>query len=601
MSDYDDYEEEEFEGSVSRQTFWRIIGLAKPQWKWMVGFLVTISMVSLLDSVFTFISKQIIDEAILVNDTARLYELVTIYGALIVVQAGMVFGFIFMAGRIGEFVQYDLRQKMFQKLQSLTLSYYDKTPVGWLMSRVTSDSQRIGELVSWGVLDTVWGITNIGSALIFMFFINWRLSLWVMLIVPVLLIVAAQFKRYILKEYRAVRRLNSKITGAYNENIDGVRVTKALVREERNLQEFQGLTTDMYRAGFRAAWLSALFLPIVQLISAVAIGGVVLYTGSRTTVGGMTIGSVQAFVSYITFMLWPIQEMARVYAEMQRAVASAERVFSLLDSEPEIVDAADAIDVETVQGEIRFENVQFWYEPAKPVIHDLDLTIAPGETIALVGPTGGGKSTIVNLLARFYEPKAGRIMINGQNYMELTQQTLQSKLGIVLQTPHLFSGSIRDNIRYGRLDATDADVIAAAKLTGAHIFIENLDKGYDEQVGEGGVLLSVGQKQLLSLARAVLAQPDIFIMDEATSSVDTVTEALIQGAMDTVLEQATSFVIAHRLSTIKSADRIMVVEEGRVTEIGSHEDLLQQKGHYYRLYARQFKQESNALAQAVAA
>ncbi len=599
MSDYDDYEEEEFEGSVNRQTLWRIVKLAETQWKWMVGFLLAISAVSILESVFTYVSKLIIDEGIIAADVPRLYELVGYYAVLVVLQAIFIFAFIFMAGRIGEFVQYDLRRKMFTKLQELSLSYYDKTPVGWLMSRVTSDSQRIGELVSWGLLDTVWGITNISAALVFMYFINWRLAILVTFIVPILVIVAGQFKRYILKEYRAVRRLNSKITGAYNENIDGVRVTKALVREDRNLTEFQDLTTDMYRAGFRAAWLSALFLPIVQIISAIAVGGVVWYTGAQASVGGVSIGDIQAFVSYITFMLWPIQEMARVYAEMQRAIASAERVFSLLDSDPEIVDSPAAQAVDTVRGEIVFENVKFWYEPAKPVIHNLNLKIQHGETIALVGPTGGGKSTIVNLLGRFYEPKSGRIVINGQDYLDLSQHTLQSKLGIVLQTPHLFSGTILENIRYGRLDATDEEVIEAAKLTGADAFIQQLDKGYAEPVGEGGVLLSVGQKQLLSLARAVLAKPDIFIMDEATSSVDTVTEALIQSAMETILKQATSFVIAHRLSTIKRADRIMVVEEGRVTEMGTHAELLKAGGHYFRLYSRQFKKESNTLAQVV--
>jgi len=305
----------------------------------------------------------------------------------------------------------------------------------------------------------------------------------------------------------------------------------------------------------------------------------------------MTIGGIQAFISYITFMMWPIQDLARVYAESQHAIASAERVFSLMDAVPEIQDGPDAIEAESMRGDIEFDHVDFYYEKAKPVLQDFSLQVRQGQTIALVGPTGGGKSTIVNLLCRFYEPKQGMVRIGGRDYTEYSQHAIQSKLGIVLQTPHLFSGTIRDNIRYGKLSASDEAVENAAKLAGSHDFITALDNGYEEEVGEGGVLLSVGQKQLVSLARAVLADPDIFIMDEATSSVDTLTEALIQQGMEQMLEGRTSFVIAHRLSTIKRADLILVIENGKVTEQGSHAELIRQRGHYYNLYTRQFRQE----------
>jgi ATP-binding cassette subfamily B protein len=291
-------------------------------------------------------------------------------------------------------------------------------------------------------------------------------------------------------------------------------------------------------------------------------------------------------------MIWPIQDLARVFAELQNAIASAERIFSLLDTEPDIVDQPGAIDPGTVRGDIQFERVSFYYEQGKPVLDDFTLTIRHGETIALVGPTGGGKSTIVNLLCRFYEPKSGAVRIAGRDYRELTQHALQSRLGIVLQTPYLFSGTIRENIRYGRLDASDDEVETAAAMAGAHPFIATLPKGYEQEVGEGGTLLSVGQKQLLSLARAVLARPEIFIMDEATSSVDTLTEALIQQGMETLMEGRTSVVIAHRLSTIRRADRILVIEGGRIAEIGSHSELLRARGHYYNLYTQQFRQET---------
>jgi ATP-binding cassette subfamily B protein len=347
----------------------------------------------------------------------------------------------------------------------------------------------------------------------------------------------------------------------------------------------------MYRASYRAAWLSALFLPAVQMISAVAVGSIAWYGGLQVQWGGMTIGGIQAFVSYITFMLWPVQDLARVYAEMQHSVASAERVFSLIDSVPEVTDQPGAMDPGTIQGDIEFDHVYFYYEPGKPVLTDFTLTVKRGETIALVGSTGGGKSTIVNLLCRFYEPRRGTIHIGGQDYTRLSLHAIQSRIGVVLQTPHLFSGTIRENIRYGRLDATDEEIEEAARLAGAHDFIVTLEKGYDEEVGEGGSLLSVGQKQLISLARAVLAQPEIFVMDEATSSVDTLTEALIQKGMEALMKDRTSFVIAHRLSTIKRADRILVIENGAIVEMGSHAELLRARGHYYRLYTQQFRHE----------
>ena len=515
----------------------------------------------------------------------------TQYAALFAIFAVFVFMFIFCAGMLGQKVQYDLRRALFNHLQRLSLSYYDRTPTGWLMSRVTSDTQRVGELVSWGFLDITWGIVNIISAMYFMLLINWKMALVVLAMLPVLFYVSTQFKKRILVEYRHVRRLNSKITGSYNENITGVRVVKALRREEANLQEFDVLTGNMYRASFRAAWLSALFLPAVQIVSAIAVAAVLWTSGGQFEQGAMTIGGIQAFVSYITFMLWPIQELARVYAEMQQAVASGERIFSLLDAEPEIVNRPAARAPQTIRGDIRFENVDFHYEKGKSVLNSFNLHVRQGETIALVGPTGAGKSTIVNLVCRFYEPTGGRILINGVDYRDLTLHAIQSRIGMVLQTPHLFSGTIFDNLRYGRLDAPRDEVIAAARMAGAHGFISQLPDGYDTEVGEGGVLLSVGQKQLISLARAILVQPDIFIMDEATSSVDTLTEALIQRAMEQLMADSTSFIIAHRLSTIRRADRILVIEKGGISELGTHEQLLRRRGHYYELYTRQFRDE----------
>ena len=586
-----EFEEEEFESQFNGQTLLRILAQTRRHWRWVAGFLLAVAMVSFLDAYFTYLSKQIIDLGIVPRDLRTLTQIVIQYGGLTLVQAIGVFTFIFLAGVLGERVQYDLRREMFGHLQDLSLSYYDRTPVGWMMSRVTSDSERIANLVTWGMLDTTWGALNILTSASFMLLINWKLALIVFSVIPILLVVAAQFKARILVEFRAARKLNSRITGAFNENIQGVRVVKALGREQANLDEFGDLTGEMYRASYRAAWLSALFLPAVQMISAFAIGAVVWYGGLQAEIGGMTIGGIQAFLGYITFMMWPIQDLARVYAEMQHAIASAERVFSLIDAKLEVVDRPGAARLDSLRGPIEFDHVTFAYEEGQAVLEDFSLRVEQGETVALVGPTGGGKSTIVNLICRFYEPTSGTIRLAGRDYTQLSLATIQSKIGMVLQTPHLFSGSVRENIRYGRLDASDEDVESAARLAGADSFIRRLEAGYDEDVGEGGNLLSVGQKQLISLARAVLADPEIFIMDEATSSVDTLTEALIQQGMEKLMRGRTSFVIAHRLSTIKRADRILVIEHGTVIESGSHAALLAARGHYYRLYTRQFRRE----------
>lgn len=592
MSDYEELEEENYSSQITDRTLQRILSLARPHWKWVIGFLITIAIVSFQDGYFTFLSKKIIDEAIIPKNTSLLKSFLFQYGGLILLQAGFVFTFVYLAGILGERIRYDLRKSMFNHLQDLSLSYYSRTPVGWIMSRVTSDLEKVADLMTWGVLDSTWAVINIISSAYFMAIINWRLAIIVLIAVPILVYIAYQFKKRILVEYRKVRKINSKITASFNENITGVRVVKALAREDENIEEFSHTTRDMYKAGYRAAWLSALFLPAVQMVSAIALGSILWYGGYQNQSGLITIGGIQAFVSYITFMMWPVQDLARVYAEMQHSIASAERIFSLIDSKQEVHDLPNSTDPGTILNEISFDHVDFYYEEDKPVLNNFSLKVNPGEMIALVGPTGGGKTTIVNLLCQFYEPKKGKILFGTQDYLNLTLNSIQSRIEVVLQTPHLFSGTVKDNIRYGKLDATDDEVFEASKIAGAHEFIINLEKKYEQEVGEGGNQLSVGQKQLISLARAILAKPEIFIMDEATSSVDTLTEALIQQGMEALLHDRTSFIIAHRLSTIKRANRILFIDNGIITEMGTHAELLKAEGHYYHLYTQQFRRES---------
>lgn len=584
-------EEEEYTSQLTLPILRRIGGLLKPHWLWVIGFFVTIALTSWLDAYFTYLNKQFVDQGITLKDADRLMKLATLYGGLILIQAGFVFAFIYLAGVLGERIQYDLRKMLFNHLQKLSLSFYSQNAVGRLMARVTSDSGRVSDLVTWGIVDVTWAIMNIVTSAIFMAIINWKLALIVLAAIPIMVLVAVEFRKRILMEFRRSRRANSKITGAFNENIQGVRVVKALRREDQNTREFQRLTTEMYTASYRAAWLSALFLPSVQIIAAVVLGVIIGYSGVQIRNGLITLGGINAFVSYLTFMMWPIQDLARVYAEMQHSIASAERIFKLVDTQPEVRNRPNAIAAETLLGEIEFDRVDFYYDERTPVLKDFSLKVQAGQTIALVGPTGGGKTTIVNLLCRFYEPTRGVIRINGRDYTEYTLESIHAKIGVVLQTPHLFSGTIKDNIRYGRLEAIDEEIFAAAKLAGAHDFIVTFDKGYEQEVGEGGNLLSVGQKQLISLARAVLTNPEIFVMDEATSSVDTLTEALIQRGMETLMNGRTSFVIAHRLSTIRRADRILFIEGGRIVEQGTHAELLRARGRYYRLYTQQFRRE----------
>jgi ATP-binding cassette subfamily B protein len=454
------YDEDELDDNVSLNTgvFKRLLKVVKPYWPTMVLAIIAIASVSLLDALYAVLNKRIIDEGIVAKNLDAMIALFKNYGMVVLAQVVAFFVMIYVIGLQGERIRYDLRRDLFVHLQELSLSYFSKTPLGWIMSRVTSDTEKMADLLTWGIVDSVWAATNIFFAVIFMFRLNAQLALIVVISLPVMIFVSFKFRVRIYHHYRQSRKANSKMTAALNENITGVRVVKALLREDKNLDNFKVLSAQMFRESYRAGFLSAVYLPTIQTISAISLM-LILWRGGNLVAGqSLTVGTLQAFISYIMFILWPIQDLARVYAEMQNAVASSERVFSLLETAPEIRNREKVLPVNSLAGDVEFENVSFHYEADEPVIRNLSFTIPQGQKVALVGTTGGGKTTIVNLLCRFYEPSEGTIRIAGHDYMDYPLEDIQSRIGVVLQIPHLFSGSIRDNLRYGRLDATDEEI-----------------------------------------------------------------------------------------------------------------------------------------------
>ncbi len=550
---------------------------------------------------FPLVTRSVIDTIAADGADADLAWFGMLYAFFTVMLGCSVAGFIWFGGKLRTHIAHDIRMDGFCNLQRLSFSYYDYRPVGWLMARMTSDCERLSNILAWGMLDLVWGLTMMIGIAIAMVVMDLSLALIVLSVLPVLAWISMHFQHRILKSARQVRKTNSRITGSYNESIMGVQTSKAFVREAENLQKFGGLTDQMHSASVTNLVQAALYLPIVLTLGSVAIGLALVFGGLEVIWGAITAGTLVAFLTYARHFFEPIEQLAHWFAEMQMAQASAERVMSLVIAEPEIRDKdrviaaiqeskqadvaidghADAIN------EIRFEDVSFRYAVGDPVLQNIDLTIHAGETLAIVGSTGGGKSTLVSLLCRFYEPTSGSIRIDGIDYRERSLHWLQSNLGIVLQSSHIFGGSIMDNIRYGKLDASADEIVAAARRAGAHDFIAALEQGYETPVGEGGSKLSAGQKQLISFARAILANPKILIMDEATSSVDTVTEHQIQQGLDELLADRIALVIAHRLSTIRNADRILVIERGSIAEQGSHAELMALQGRYFRLYTQQ--------------
>jgi ATP-binding cassette subfamily B protein len=587
----------------------RVLRLARPYLRHAVGLGLMAVSIAACETLMPYLTGRIIDRVESFGVDAVFWRLAGAYVAVVVGICTFIAGFILLAGRIASGVSHDIRHASFAKLQQLSFSYFDRRPVGWLMSRLTSDCDRLSRIIGWTLLDFVWGFSLIFGIATAMLFLNWRLGLLVLLVTPPMAAASAFFQRKLLHSARAIRKSNAEITAAFNESIMGVRTTKALVREDANLSEFQEASSRMYEHSVRNALQSALYLPLIISMGSIMAGLALWFGGVRVLEGVISIGVLVSFINYAGLFFEPVQQMARQLTELQMAGAAAERIVKLLNTDPAIKDspevqaalaanahrprspemAPDGFDEQIHT--IEFRNVGFTYEGGEKVLEGFNLTVHAGETIALVGATGGGKTTIVSLLCRFYEPTVGEVLLNGVDYRRRSLAWHQRQLGIVLQAPHLFSGSIRENILYGRLNAAEEEIIAAAKLAGAHEFIVETPGDYEAEVGEGGNRLSTGQKQLIALARAILADPQIFVMDEATSSVDTETEQLIQQGVERVLEGRTSFIIAHRLSTIRSADRILVIERGRVVEVGAHDELLARRGRYFDLYRRQFSEQ----------
>lgn len=604
------HEEDAFRSRVDWGLWMRVFRHALPHRRLVVPLAFVSVFIAGIDSSFALVTRAAVDEVVRHGADSALGPPALAYAGLTAGLAVGVWWFILLAGSISNHVSHDIRRDGFARLQQLEFAFFDTRSTGWLVSRLTSDCDKLARIISWGFLDCLWAVCLVAMIALQLLRLDWKLALVVLAVVPPLLLVSALFQKRMLLSARETRKANSMITAAFTEALGGMRTTRTLGRERENLGEFTGLADLMFAASLRNARQSAVYVPLVLTLGSVA-GGLALWAGGgRMLEGGLSVGTLVAFLFYTGQFFYPVNSIAGLLVQMQGAQAAGERVLGLLATEPRIRDsdtvrarlarhAADASPADNRApdgGEhriraIEFRDVGFGYGGSGRVLEHFSLTVHAGQTVALVGPSGGGKTTIVSLASRFYEPTSGEILINGVDYRERSLTWLQSSLGIVLQQPHLFRGPVRENIRYGRLDATDAEVEAAARLANADGFIRALEHGYATDVGEGGNRLSTGQKQLVSFARALLADPQIFIMDEATSSIDTEAEQLIQAALRNVFRGRISFVIAHRLSTIRSADAIVVVNDGRIEECGTHEELMRRRGRYHALYTGQFRHE----------
>lgn len=590
--------------SFSFSIWKKMIPFFRPYYKY---FFTTISLNVLLvavDVLVPLFQSYAIDHFIIADTLEGIRPFACLYAAVIMMQGVSVFFSVRAAIHIEMHVGKDLKRAQFVHLQKLSFSYYNTTPVGYIHARVMSDTSKIASVLAWGLVDMFWALVYVIGVFVIMFLLNWKLAAIIMLIVPLIAVLTAVFQTKMLFWNRKVREINSQITGAYNEGITGVETSKTLSMETLNDISFQAITERMKNSSMTLAKLTAVYMPMILFCSSAVTAFVLARGGYLVQNQIIALGTLSVFLSYAVGIFEPIQQLARLLSDLISCQANIERVVHLLEQEPNVTDRPDVIEKygdsvhlkkenwERIRGEIEFEDVTFCYPDGKEnVLEHFNLKVPAGTTVAIVGETGAGKSTIVNLVGRFFEPTEGRILIDGVDYRERSQLWLHSQIGYVLQNPHLFSGTIRENIRYGRLSASDEEVEEAAKSVSADEVIRKLEFGYDTNAGEGGNRLSTGEKQLISFARAILAKPAIFVLDEATSSIDTWTEQLIQKATERLLKGHTAFMIAHRLSTVRNADIILVMKDGKIIEQGNHRELIGQKGYYYELYSKQFKEE----------
>ena len=580
----------------AREIFARLLRYLIPYKKWIAIVIFAVIITSLTGIASPYIlGREIISRYILKGDLAGLQTVILIFIGIQVANWVANILRMYGLGKIGQSLLLKMRSDLFSHLQDLSFSFFDRSDSGDIISRVTNDTDAIGEAFTSGLVQVASDILSLFMIVIVMFSINVQLSLASMTVVPLIVAVAVMFHSKFRAAYRMQRTRISKVTSKLQESISGIREIQSFTRERDTIEDFRNVNLENFQANLQATKVWGSFFPTIQFIQALGSGIVILYGGwlaFNGMLGSMedAVGTLITFVMYVGMFFGPIFDLTNFYNTVQSALAAAERIFEMLDVEPEIKDSEDAVEIPSIKGDIEFRNVVFGYDPEHPVLHNVSFHVKPKETIALVGPTGAGKSTIVKMLCRFYDPQSGRILIDGYDIKKVKQKSLRRRMGIVLQETFLFSGTIMDNIKYGKIDATDEEAITAAKLVGVHQFIEKLPDGYNTRIGERGAGLSVGQKQLISFARALLRNPAILILDEATSSIDPYTDLLIRKAMKVLLRDRTSIIIAHRLSTVRDADRILVIDDGRIVEEGSHEELIKKGGLYSHLYEMQFKE-----------
>jgi ATP-binding cassette subfamily B protein len=562
---------------------------------------------SLADSVFPLFNRYALNNFVAKGTLKGLGLFIALYVGILALQVVDNYICASMCGKVEMGMNRDLRNAAFNHIQELSLAYFNQNNVGYIHARVMSDTGKIGEMVAWRMMDIIWNGSYIVCMLIMMLFLNLRLALYVMILVPIAVVLVTYFQRKYIVLNRKIREINSTITGNFNEGITGAKAIKTLVVEDKIQSDFEKDTKEMRRTSVKATHYSAFFTSAITMMSSLALALVLWRGGIITLDGVIEIGTLSVFLSYALGMMEPIQNVIVTISEMIAVEVNVERFMKLIETKSDVYDSWDVIvkygdafnpkkeNWEPLLGDVEFKDVTFKYPDGEEyVLEHFDLKVPRGTNVAIVGETGAGKSTLVNLVCRFFKPTEGQVLIDGKDAASRSQLWLHSNIGYVLQTPHLFSGTVRDNLRYGKPDATEEEIWQALKLVSADGIVKRMEKGLDSDVGEDGDMLSTGEKQLLSFARAILADPKILVLDEATASIDTVTEKAIQDAIETVTKGRTSFVIAHRLSTVVDADVILVVKDGKIIERGSHRALMDLKGYYYELFTRQFEEMSTS-------